>query len=191
MSPRTRRAAARAAGLGPSILAAAALAVPAQAFAQQADGAADAAPDAPAGEARADDAATTDSSGADSSETGSQGADSSPTDPSSGGARRVPEGVAQTPEGSGSSYPTVALADYVLGCMAANGNTFEALQQCSCSIDYIRERMDWRDYEMANTVMQVQLDRGQRGIFYRDSNWAKTRVERLQALQAESSLRCF
>ena len=113
-----------------------------------------------------------------------------PSDPSSG-VRPVPDGVAEAKPGNGSDYPTVALADYVLGCMTANGNTYESLQQCSCSIDYIRERMDWQDYERASTVMQVQLDRGTRGIFYRDSNWAKTRVGRLQELQAESSLRCF
>ena len=112
-------------------------------------------------------------------------------DPSSGGLRRVPEGVAAAASGTGSDYPTVALADYVLGCMAANGNSYLALEQCSCSIDYIRERMPFEDYEQANTVMQVQLDRGQRGIFYRDSNWAKARVDRLQALQAESTLLCF
>jgi len=88
-------------------------------------------------------------------------------------------------------YPTTAVADYVLGCMAANGNTREALQQCSCSIDFIKARMDYKSYEQAGTVLQVQRDIGQRGIFYRDSNWAKGRVERLEALQAESTLRCF
>lgn len=107
------------------------------------------------------------------------------------GLHRVPKGVAEAPDGSGSTYPTVALADYVFGCMAANGNTYDALQECSCSIDYIRTRMDWDAYEKANTIMQIQLDRGQRGTFYRDSNWAKSSVDRLQELQAESSLRCF
>ena len=179
MRPRTRRAARRPAGIAPLALAAA-LATGGQAFAQQ-DDAAGATPDASADAPAADASATA----------GSSTAGPSPTDPSSGGARRVPEGVAETQDGSGSNYPTVALADYVLGCMSANGNTYLALQQCSCSIDYIRERMDWQDYERANTVMQVQLDRGQRGIFYRDSNWAKSRVTRLQELQAESSLRCF
>ena len=90
-----------------------------------------------------------------------------------------------------SRYPTAVLADYVLGCMAANGNTYESLHQCSCSIDYISERIPYDDYEMIETVMQVQLDRGQRGIFYRDSEWAKSRVEALQKVQAESTLRCF
>ena len=96
-----------------------------------------------------------------------------------------------TSEGNANRYPTAVIADYVLGCMAANGNTYESLHQCSCSIDYISERIPYEDYEMIETVMQVQLDRGQRGIFYRDSEWAKSRVEALQKVQAESTLRCF
>lgn len=88
-------------------------------------------------------------------------------------------------------FPTPVIADYVLGCMAANGNKFETLHQCSCSIDYIAEKMTYEEYEEANTVLQAQLDIGQRGIFYRDSIWAKKRVEKLQRLQAESTLRCF
>ena len=92
---------------------------------------------------------------------------------------------------AGDDFPTTAVADYVLGCMAANGNTYEALQQCSCSIDFIKARMDYKTYEQAGTIMQVQRDVGQRGIFYRDSNWAKSRIDQLQSLQAESTLRCF
>ena len=88
-------------------------------------------------------------------------------------------------------YPTAVIADYVLGCMAANGNSFESLHQCSCSIDYIRERMSFEDYEKIQTVMQVQQNRGQRGLFYRDSAWAKERVDALLGIQAESTLRCF
>ena len=94
-------------------------------------------------------------------------------------------------EGTGEDFPTTAIADYVLGCMAANGNTHEALQQCSCSIDFIKARMDYKTYEEVETILKVQRDVGQRGMFYRDSNWAKRRVERLEALQAESTLRCF
>ena len=92
---------------------------------------------------------------------------------------------------AGGDFPTTAIADYVLGCMAANGNSYEALQQCSCSIDFIKARMDYASYEEAETILKVQRDIGQRGMFYRDSNWAKSRVERLEALQAESTLRCF
>ncbi len=99
--------------------------------------------------------------------------------------------LAHEPEKSADEYPTAAIADYVLACMAANGNSFESLHQCSCSIDFIKARMPYKAYERASTIMQVQLDTGQRGIFYRDSNWAKQRVGDLQGLQAESTLRCF
>jgi hypothetical protein len=88
-------------------------------------------------------------------------------------------------------FPTAVIADYVLGCMAANGNTFASLHQCSCSIDYIKSKMSYNDFEKAQTIMQAKLDRGQRGIFFRDSNWAKKRVKELEMHQAESTLRCF
>lgn len=90
-----------------------------------------------------------------------------------------------------SDFPTAAIADYVLGCMAANGNSYESLHQCSCSIDFIKERMSYEQYEQAQTAMRARLDRGQRGVFYRDANWAKKRIKRLEDIQAESTLRCF
>ena len=89
------------------------------------------------------------------------------------------------------AYPTHVIADYVLACMSANGNSYESLHQCSCSIDLIKSKMSHEDYVTAQTIMQVQLDKGQRGIFYRDSSWAKTKLELLQKLQAESTLKCF
>jgi len=75
--------------------------------------------------------------------------------------------------------------------MAANGNSFESLHQCSCSIDFIMSKVSYETYEKASTVMQVQHDRGQRGIFYRDSNWAKSTLAAFEDVQAESTLRCF
>jgi len=89
------------------------------------------------------------------------------------------------------TFTTAAIADYVLGCMSANGNTYEALHQCSCSIDFIKSKMTYDEFVEAQTVMQARRDKGQRGIFYRDSSWAKERVDTLQKVQAESTLRCF
>ena len=34
-------------------------------------------------------------------------------------------------------YPTSARAEYVFGCLKANGETRQAIEQCSCSIDVI------------------------------------------------------
>lgn len=88
-------------------------------------------------------------------------------------------------------YPTHVIADYVLACMSANGNSFESLHQCSCSIDHIMSKISHTDFEKASTILQVQLDKGQRGIFYRDSHWAKNNLERFERVQAESTLKCF
>ncbi|MEE9333982.1 MAG: hypothetical protein V3U65_07805 [Granulosicoccaceae bacterium] len=88
-------------------------------------------------------------------------------------------------------YPTPVVVDYVLACMASNGNSFTSLHQCSCSIDLIMSKIKHEDFEKVNTIMQVQLDKGQRGIFYRDSHWAKNAVEIFERVQAESTLKCF
>ena len=103
----------------------------------------------------------------------------------------MPQAFAADGDCARDEYPTAVVTDYVLACMAANGNNLTSLYQCSCSIDFIKARMPFADFEQARTVMQIQLDRGQRGIFYRDSNWAKQRVENFQKIQAESTLSCF
>lgn len=88
-------------------------------------------------------------------------------------------------------YPTSAVADYVLGCMSANGNNFASLHQCSCSIDFIKTKVSYDEYERAQTVLRAQMDQGQRGLFYREARWAKVSVDKLEKAQAESTLRCF
>ncbi|MCP4487421.1 MAG: hypothetical protein GY820_08910 [Gammaproteobacteria bacterium] len=103
----------------------------------------------------------------------------------------IPFTFAAEPDCNGDDFPTAVVADYVLGCMAANGNSFTALHQCSCSIDFIKSRMTYSEYEKTQTIMQIQQDRGNRGIFYRESNWARKQVDALQKYQAESTLRCF
>jgi hypothetical protein len=90
-----------------------------------------------------------------------------------------------------SHYPTATLADYVFACMAANGQRYDILQKCSCSIDYIAERMPHEDYETIEAIMQAQQDIGQRGIFYREAQWAHDKVDKLKKIQAESTIACF
>lgn len=88
-------------------------------------------------------------------------------------------------------YPTAIRADYVFACMAANGQTYEILQKCSCSIDYIAKRLAFSDYEQAETILRIQQDAGQRGVFYKEAQWAKDRLDKFNTLQAESTLACF
>jgi hypothetical protein len=91
------------------------------------------------------------------------------------------------------SYPTQALADYVLACMASNGETQEALRRCSCSIDYIAGQIGYDDYVKAETVLRMQLvpSGDDRMAMFRTAPWAVQMVERLRRAQVEAELRCF
>jgi hypothetical protein len=90
-------------------------------------------------------------------------------------------------------YPTAARADYVLGCMAANGNTREALLKCSCSIDVIAGLMPYAHYEEAETALSLQAGGGVGGRvgLFRDPPEIKEVIEELHQAQAEANLRCF
>jgi hypothetical protein len=52
-------------------------------------------------------------------------------------------------------YPTSARADYVFGCMKANGETQELLQKCSCSIDVIASIIPYDRYVTAETILSM------------------------------------
>jgi len=90
-------------------------------------------------------------------------------------------------------YPTSTRADYVLGCMTANGNTREALFQCSCAIDTIAGQMPYDDYEKAETALSLQIGGGVGGRvgLFRDPPEIKDVLERLREAQAEANLTCF
>lgn len=100
-------------------------------------------------------------------------------------------GAATTPPRN--DYPTSARADYVLGCMAANGNTREALFQCSCAIDSIAGSLPYSDYEKAETALSLQVGGGVGGRvgLFRDPPELKAVLERLHEAQAEANLTCF
>src|SRR2546430_17343020 len=52
-------------------------------------------------------------------------------------------------------YPTAARADYVFACMKTNGDTRQALEQCSCSIDIIASILPYERYVAAETVLSL------------------------------------
>ena len=65
---------------------------------------------------------------------------------------------AQTFAGTGATgdYPTFARAEYVFACMKSNGDTREALQQCSCSIDVIASLIPYDAYVAGETVASMK-----------------------------------
>ena len=52
-------------------------------------------------------------------------------------------------------YPTSARAEYVFGCMKANGETRQTIDQCSCSIDVLASLLPYERYVTAETVLSM------------------------------------
>ena len=88
-------------------------------------------------------------------------------------------------------YPTTARAEYVFGCMKANGETPRALEQCSCSIDIIATVLPYERYVSAETVLRMSQVPGILGSQFRSTEQAKTAVDELRRAQAEAEVRCF
>ncbi len=88
-------------------------------------------------------------------------------------------------------YPTVARADYVFACMKSNGETREALERCSCSIDVIASLVPYEDYIAAETYISIGQVAGERGAFFRSSSKAHAATTEIRRAQAEAEIRCF
>ncbi|HEX2147962.1 MAG TPA: hypothetical protein VHG11_09975 [Pseudorhizobium sp.] len=88
-------------------------------------------------------------------------------------------------------YPTIAVADYVYGCMKANGASRQALESCSCSIDVIASIIPYARYEEAETFKSLGLLTGERGVIFRNSAPARSATGDLRRAQAEAEVRCF
>jgi hypothetical protein len=88
-------------------------------------------------------------------------------------------------------YPTNARADYVFACMKTNGETRQALEQCSCSIDLIASILPFDRYVAAETVLSLSQVPGRFGTMFRSPEQARTATNDLRRAQAEAEVRCF
>lgn len=88
-------------------------------------------------------------------------------------------------------YPTAVRADYVFGCMAANGQTRLALDRCSCSIDTIAKLLPYDRYVQAETILSMRLVPGQASELFRTSSELRDIVADLRRAQAEAEIECF
>jgi hypothetical protein len=88
-------------------------------------------------------------------------------------------------------YPTSARAEYVFGCLKANGETRQAIEQCSCSIDIIASLVPYDRYVTAETVLSMSQVRGNLGGQFRTSEQASNALNDLRRAQAEAEVRCF
>jgi len=88
-------------------------------------------------------------------------------------------------------YPTSARAEYVFGCLKANGETRQAIEQCSCSIDVIASIIPYDRYVTAETVLSMSQVQGTLGTQFRSSAQAANALTDLRRAQAEAEVRCF
>jgi hypothetical protein len=88
-------------------------------------------------------------------------------------------------------YPTSARAEYVFGCLKANGESRQAIEQCSCSIDVIASLVPYARYVTAETVLSMSQVRGNLGGQFRTSEQASGALNELRRAQAEAEVRCF
>ena len=88
-------------------------------------------------------------------------------------------------------YPTSARVEYVFGCMKANGETRQAIEQCSCSIDVVASLLPYQRYITAETVLSMAQVRGDMGSPFRTSEMATNALNELRRAQAEAEVRCF
>src|SRR3954466_14763091 len=78
-------------------------------------------------------------------------------------------------------YPTVARSEYVFGCLKANGETRQSIEQCSCSIDGVASLPPSDRCVTAETVLSMSQVQGNLGGQFRSSE---------QASSALNDLRC-
>ena len=88
-------------------------------------------------------------------------------------------------------YPTEARADYVFGCMAANGQSRESLSRCSCSIDALASILTYDKYVQASTVLSMRQGIGARSNEFRSTKVFDDKVADLRRAQAEAEIRCY
>ena len=88
-------------------------------------------------------------------------------------------------------YPTEAIADYVYGCMKANGETRESLLSCSCSVDVVASILPYERYEEASTFLSMMQTLGETSALFRETAEARAAIQDLRRAQAEGEIRCF
>lgn len=88
-------------------------------------------------------------------------------------------------------YPTDARVDYVFGCMAANGQTRDSMEKCSCSVDQLAAILPYEKYVQASTVLSMRQGIGNRANEFKSTKIFDDKVADLRRAQAEAEIRCY
>ena len=99
--------------------------------------------------------------------------------------------IGPTGPASANDYPTTVVADYVIGCMASNGESQDMLRRCSCSIDAVSSIVPYDTYEKASTILQMRQATGDATSVFREMKMLDDIVKQLRLAQIEADFRCF
>jgi hypothetical protein len=88
-------------------------------------------------------------------------------------------------------YHTETRADYIFGCMAANGQSRESLSRCSCSLDALAAILPYDKYVQASTVLSMRQGVGARANEFKSTKVFDDKVADLRRAQAEAEIRCY
>ena len=87
--------------------------------------------------------------------------------------------------------PTSEKVEYVFACIQGNENSQAYISKCSCSIDYIDERMTYEEYVEAETIMSLRQIYGEKSLIFKNSPNAMKIYTNMQNLLAEAEMECF
>ena len=87
--------------------------------------------------------------------------------------------------------PTSEKVEYVFACVQGNENSQAYISKCSCSIDYIDERMTYEEYVAAETIMSLRQIYGEKSLMFRNTPNAMEIYTNMQNLLAEAEMECF
>ena len=94
------------------------------------------------------------------------------------------------PAFAANDYPTEVVTDYVIGCMASNGESQDMLRRCSCSIDAVSSIVPYDTYEKASTILQMRQTTGDTAAVFQ-IKMLDDIVKQLRLAQIEADFRCF
>jgi len=89
-------------------------------------------------------------------------------------------------------YPTHEVVEYVFDCMGQHGGAnYDNLYKCSCSIDYISQRMTHDEFVIADTFLRGQAATGERAGILREGPVAETSRDGYQSMLSAAAKSCF
>ena len=87
--------------------------------------------------------------------------------------------------------PTSEKVEYVFACIQGNETSQAYISKCSCSIDYIDERMTYEEYVEAETIMSLRQIYGEKSLMFKNSPNAMEIYTNMQNVLAEAEMECF